>query len=964
MTSSRSAVAMPAAVAGGFRAEIQALRAIAVLAVMLFHVWPGVFPGGYVGVDVFFVISGYLITGILFREFQASGRISVRSFYVRRIRRLLPAATLVLLAVAVLMPLLPQTRWADTSQGIVASALYVQNWWLARQAVDYLAAEADPGMLTHFWSLSVEEQYYIFWPLLLMAIGWLPAAWRTRPGRLFASLVVGVVAVSAAYSMWLTWHNSPLAYFSTFTRAWELGVGGLLAVTVRWRSAGQGVRNLLGWLGVVMIVIAICAYDRSTPFPGYAAALPVLGAALVIAAGDSSSRVSVYGLLKTRPFQYFGDISYSLYLWHWPVIIAYAALSGRSPDFLDGVIILVVSTALAHQSKYLVEDAFRHPANSSDRSLAPFLMAATCILLSLGAAWAASRPWRDAGLASTSIEASPGNGRAVLPHPGAQALTDGATVPAAPLLPAPATARDDLPGPYRDRCMSRGPNTSLKVCKYGNPEGAITVMLVGDSHAAQWQPALEEVARANEWKLLVAAKTGCVLGSVPAANQDGTAFVACEKWRRNLVRQLDKAKPDLLLIAQSPAVRVMGAQNRKDAAGHIATSLEQFARARLAAGTGAVAFVRSTPTLGKDCRDPLTLAECERPRKRALVAHDPGLLAAAQVEGAAVLDLTDGLCDANACRAVNGNVVVYRTAGSMTATYARTLAPAVARGIGGLKIKALESVEVPLADSLPVPNDLPVRAMAAKRDNPDLYRDGCHGDVVGSEPKACVYGVPDSSIRVVLAGDSHAAQWLPPLQVLAKRQGWALYSYTKSACAFSEATVQYGGREYTSCSQWNRRLMARITELKPALVVTSQSRGQAAYGIEDVAESQAALAEGLIRRWGRLHGMGIGVLVIADTPWMKKDVPDCLSAPRATPAGCDTPRQEAEALPDSVLVAAGKSPYITLLDFNDRICANGICPAMQGEAVIWRDRHHLTASFTRGFADQIQPAAKKAMKHH
>lgn len=946
---------------GGFRAEIQALRAIAVLVVLLFHIWPDSLPGGYVGVDVFFVISGYLITSILFREFEANGRISVWNFYVRRIRRLLPAATLVLVAIALVTPLLPQTRWPDNVQGIVASALYVQNWWLARQAVDYLAAESEPSMLTHFWSLSVEEQYYIFWPLLLMLVGLLPAAWRSRPGRLFASLVIGVAAASLVYSVWLTSHNPPLAYFSTLTRAWELGVGGILAVTVRWRSLGQGFRDVLGWTGVAMIAIAALAYDRSTPFPGYAAALPVLGAAFVIAARDSNGLLSSYAWLKTRPFQYFGDISYSLYLWHWPVIIVYGALSGRSPDLLDGLIIFGVSTALAHQSKNLVEDAFRHPRDGKDKEAAwkPFALGAGCILLSLGAAWAAPRPWRAADAdVRPMVAAAP----TVASHPGAAVLSDGTRAEAgAALLPEPATAREDLPAPYRDRCLSRGSSKAVKVCEYGQRDGRRTVMLVGDTYAAQWQPALEEVAQANGWRLAVAAKTGCALGDVAPANSDGSAFEACESWRADLVRKVDRMKPDLLLVAQAPSVRIRGHEGGKATAEALSGALQGFVAGRVQAGIP-VAFLRSTPMMGKDCRDPGALAGCKRPRKRALVDPDPVLVAASRLEGVPVLDLTDGICLADACPAVVGNVVVYRGAAHLTATYARTLGPALARALERLDAPGFGPVAVPGIKALAVSSDLASIAIAAKHDNPDLYRDGCHVDQVSSEPKACIYGKADSPVRVVLTGDSHAAQWLPPLQVLAQQQGWALYSYTKSACAFSETTVRAGGREYTSCTEWNQRVMEQIAGLKPALVVTGQSRKQRASDADDRAQSNTMLADGLVRRWNRLRAMDIGVLVIADTPWMEKDVPDCLSAPRVAPGACDTPYEEAIKAPDSILAAMEQSPDVTLLNLNDRICKDGVCPAMHGDAVIWRDRHHLTASFTRGLAGQIGPAAEAAMK--
>lgn len=949
--------------ASGFRPEIQGLRAIAVLAVLVFHIWPELLPGGYVGVDVFFVISGYLITGILFRDYAATGRIHVRDFYARRIRRLLPAATVVLIAVAFLTPLLPMTRWQDNAQGIVASALYVQNWWLARQAVDYLAAESEPAMLTHFWSLSVEEQYYIFWPLLLMLAGLLPVARRVNPGRLFAWLVAAVVAASLAYSVWLTWTSPALAYFSTFTRAWELGVGGLLAVTTRWRQLGEGVREALRWIGLAMIAAAVLAYGKGTPFPGYAAALPVVGTALVIAARDSGRLASGYRLLAVRPMQYFGDISYSLYLWHWPVIIAYSALSGRSPDVLDGVVIFVVAWAMAHLGKTLVEDPFRHPARGKpDPAWKPFLVGAACILLSLGAGWGAQRPWQageDAPLEAATASQSGGASQ----YPGAAALTDGVqAMPGMPLRPSPEVARDDFPAPYASRCLSRGDDSRLRACEYGDRNGRFKVVVVGDTYAAQWQPALEEVALANGWRLVLFAKTGCAMGEAEPVKNDGSGFPACREWRQQVARRVDELKPDLLLLAQSVNARVKGAAGRTQRAAMLADSLEAFLAGRQVQGMQ-VAVLRGTPRMGNTCKGRDDLANCQHPRDEALAGPDPVLLLAERRNDVRVLDLTDAICMAKVCPAVVGNLVVYRDSSShLTATYARTMAPAMARALAGLGVEGMGEVKVPAPDRLPVPGNRRERALAARRDNPDVYRDGCHVDQASSEPRFCVYGDTSSRIKIVLAGDSHAAQWLPPLQALAKTRGWALYTFTKSACAFSDTAVQSGGREYKACTEWNRRVMARLEELAPTVVVTSQSRGQNAHGANSAQQSQAMLADGLASRWGRLRRMGAGVVAIADTPWMARDVPDCLSAPRVVPGACDTGYDRATRTPDSILAAVKQVPGVVLLDLNRHICSGDTCPAMHGDAVIWRDRHHLTASFTRSLAPQIAPAVEEAIE--
>ena len=947
--------ATPVAVSGlvgrGFRLEIQALRAIAVLAVLVFHIWPEVLPGGYVGVDVFFVISGYLITGVLSKQFSKTGKIHVRDFYVRRIRRLLPAAAVVLVAVAFVLPLLPQTRWEDNIAGIVASTLYVQNWWLAGQAVDYLAAESAPSAVMHFWSLSIEEQYYIAWPLFLMLLGMLPLAWRKNPGRMFLGLIIAVIVLSLGYSVWLTEYNPSLAYFSTLTRAWELAVGGLLAVTIRWKALPQGARDALAWVGLMMIGWSVLTYDATTAFPGYAAALPVVGTAFVLIGGESDRWFSAYSFLRRSPFQYLGDISYSLYLWHWPVIVFYGAISGRSPGWTEGIALAVISCALAHQTKMLVEDRFRQKSVDNRGALRAFGLAAGCIALSLLAAWAAPRPWNSSDFRQVAAHTNPFTS-ASINNPGAMSLTDGVESLGGLVFPRPDQARHDFPDPYLDECLSRGESEALTICQYGNRQSGYRVMLVGDTYAAQWQPALTGVANANGWRVDVAAKIGCALGdAVPKRGE--TRFDACEVWRRALVEKIRLAKPDLLIVAQSPSSSLMEAAGAQERAKLLAASMATFV-GDVEDSSGQIVLVRSTPSMGSECGDISTHESCQRPRRQALVSGDPIVAVAEIVPFVELIDLTDGVCAEDHCSAVVGNVVVYRGAAHLTATYSRSLAPEFARALGVLP--SMKDIKVPSLDALPVATDLPRQAVAAKRDNPDLYKDGCHVDQVSTEPKYCLYGDLSSDTKIVLAGDSHAAQWLPALQILAARNGWKLYSYTKSACAFSDTAVQVAGREYSSCSGWNEALMKELAALEPDVVVTSQSRGHKAAGTESGDESLAALAGGLVSRWGAVQEMGASVVVIAGTPWMRQDVPDCLSGSQYSPGACDTPRSDAERFPDSILRAVDMKPDVSFLSVNDRICSDENCPAIRGGVIMWRDRHHLTATFAESLAPYIEPA--------
>ncbi|HEY0700376.1 MAG TPA: acyltransferase, partial [Micromonospora sp.] len=317
-----------------FRGDIEGMRALAVILVLVGHAAPGLLPGGFVGVDVFFVISGFLITGLLVEELDRTGRISLAGFYARRARRLLPAAALVgLVSLLLAVLFLPKVRWADTGWDAVASALYAMNWRLAEQAVDYLAADNSASILQHYWSLAVEEQFYLLWPLLLVVFagGWRRPGHprrRLRPMLLVAALVV-VAVPSFVWSVVLTQTDPARAYFVSTTRLWELALGGGLALAgARLRRMPAPVAAGVAWASVAAILAAAALLAPDHAFPGYLALLPTLGAAAVIAGGLVPGGAGPERVLGLRPLRATGAVSYSLYLWHWPVLVAAEARFG------------------------------------------------------------------------------------------------------------------------------------------------------------------------------------------------------------------------------------------------------------------------------------------------------------------------------------------------------------------------------------------------------------------------------------------------------------------------------------------------------------------------------------------------------------------------------------------------------------------------------------------------------------
>ncbi|WP_232498045.1 acyltransferase family protein [Agromyces humatus] len=347
------------------RPEIQALRAVAVGAVLFHHGWPAVAPAGYMGVDVFFVVSGFLITGLLMREAEQRGSISLRNFYMRRARRILPAAVAALLVISAMTLLfVPQRLWATWFREIVASTLYYENWQLAIDSQIPQRADLESTPVQHFWSLSVEEQFYLFWPLLIVVGLWI----ATRRGSASVGTVLAVLgAVTVAsfvHSLVLTADDHNLAYFSTLSRTWEFGVGGILAIVASRPWPGNDrLRTAVSWIGLVLIVVPIVSFRTPEVFPGLVVLIPVVGTMAVIWAGMPAGPLSTARLAGLRPVQWVGDVSYSLYLWHWPIFMFTPYITGvPSPPWLM-VLLVAFSLLVAGLSKRWIEDPFRHGAH-------------------------------------------------------------------------------------------------------------------------------------------------------------------------------------------------------------------------------------------------------------------------------------------------------------------------------------------------------------------------------------------------------------------------------------------------------------------------------------------------------------------------------------------------------------------------------------------------------------------------
>jgi len=671
------------------RTDIQGLRAVAVSLVVVYHLVPSSLTGGFIGVDVFFVISGFLITLHLMQHPPSGGR-DLAKFWGRRIRRLLPASLLVLSTTLVLSRVFaPDTQWGNTASQVRAATLYVVNWLLARDSVDYLAAENAPSPVQHFWSLSVEEQFYFVWPILIL--GMVVLAHRRAWNRDLAVLGgLGVlVTVSLGYSIWETAHNPSAAYFVTPTRMWELGVGGLLAVLVAVRQR-RGLAHLLpvlpravlAWVGFAAIAWTAWSYTGNTPFPSWQALLPVLGTALVIGAHAPMTTLSPGPLLAVRPVQWLGDVSYSVYLWHWPLIVLIPQARGHEMDNLDRALALVLTLVLAWLTKEYVEDRFRTPQWGIPLRK-PFLLGAAGMVVVIALAGTQQlevdrRENRaEAELAQALADGGPCFGAAALDSPD--------TCDPAPydkIVPAPVDAMDDKSRAYKDvsggkDCFSYLPSFRSVRCRFGEKLSDIEIALVGNSHAGQWLPTLERLAEKNGWRITTYLASQCAAAETAQSFDTPARTEACLDWVARTTSAVARSKPSAVVYTNRISVGAAG-ESFEDSGQLYSDGMESVLREWDDAGLQ-VLVVRDTPAPSTSIPDCLAqnsddVSACDGTREKWLPEDQSGS-AVSRVGSSRIrfVDLTDHICGGEKCAAVTGGVVTYFDGSHLTATFASTL---------------------------------------------------------------------------------------------------------------------------------------------------------------------------------------------------------------------------------------------------------------------------------------------------
>lgn len=898
-----------------FRPEIEGLRAVAAFLVAIYHIWLGKVSGG---VDVFFVVSGFLITTSLLSKYRRTNTVNFFEFIMGLLKRLMPQAFFVLLMVIILSYFyLPGARWMQTIKEVFASALYYENWQLAFTSVDYLDAGNEKSPVQHFWAMSIQGQFYLIWFFIIWCAILLSRLFKQQIKKPLFVLLVILFSVSLGYSIYLTQVNQPWAYFDTRTRVWEFSLGGILCLMIQRIKLPSFLSAVAGWFGLIMLILCGILLEVSTMFPGYIALWPTLSAVLILLAGENGTKFGVEKFLGSRWMVKLGAYSYGFYLWHWVLLTFYhIVFKQKDVSISHGVLIIISSLILS----ILVTSTIERPIRSlkvPNNSWPVLLIICLCLfpVLGLNSLWHKhmnNEVEKSQSLAKTDQ------------YPGARVF-EMKNFKERPYIPSDANIKEDQAKPYKDGCHATTTSPDVKICEYGVTKNYdYTVAVVGGSHSTHWFTAIEDIAKKHKIRLLNVTKSGCRLST------DRKGLPSCDTWNEHVVDEVSAEHPDLVLtMAEISYFNVTEVPQ-----GYI----DQF-KAFTKRGIEIFA-IRDTPYFRKDV--PECIQANGRDSEQCKVSKDlvvPKMTdwskLAVKPEGVHFVDYTDKICPDEYCEPVVGNVVAYFDKSHMTKTFVSTLTPYVEKDI----MPILKTIKAKKSGDL-----------AEKQDIPDSYKDGCHvkGDI--SEVIQCTYGNQTNyQYTVALVGDSHSAHWLGALQQIAQQQPIRIVNMTKSGCSFEVKETAL-----PDCKAWNEAIIGKISQLKPDLVFTTAEKSY--FNISTV-------PEGYIKQFNRLEQLGIEVFGVRDTPYFKKSVPECIANYGAHSNECSIEKDLVVPETTDWSKLKEKPANVHYYDYTQYICPTERCQPVIDGIVAYSDKGHMTQRFVKTLAPYIEADLMSLLKN-
>ncbi|MET3808436.1 peptidoglycan/LPS O-acetylase OafA/YrhL [Nakamurella sp. UYEF19] len=992
----------------GFRPDIEGLRAAAVVSVILDHLfsWPS---GGFVGVDVFFVISGFLITGLLLEEYRQTGRISFTNFYRRRIRRIMPVSTVVLLCtVAATYFVFTTARARTVGVDAIWAFLFSANWHFAVIGTDYWQADGPVSPLQHYWSLAVEEQFYFVWPIVLVIVLGLGSrlGWRaSRAAIALAGLLLALAAVSFADSLWETTTRRTWAYFSTPSRAWELAVGALLAVGVPLiGKISLVVRTVVGWCGLAGIAAAMFLITSDSAFPAPWAAVPVLAAAAVIISGTGPTRPTLWPL--TNPVsRYLGMISYSLYLWHFPIIVLLAAFFSAG-DKVYFAVALIAMLALSVLSFHLIEDPVRRsrwldphrgrrpsPTRRSRRApLGVKLSAIVLLAMVAGLMAAQAMVITPTTVARSTIDTAGADPEVALTAQIGQALA-ATTWPS--LSPTLGELSNDVKATewVKDGCLGLDINSvadpvkNAQKCVYGDAGATKTAVLLGDSIAISYLPAIRSALAGHGWKIDVMTVQQCPIASVPVLQVDQSKFPQCDAFRAWALDRVDQIKPDLVIAASAENTVSRLASGATQGAGYAELAAgEKKTLLRLSRSASRIELL-APPPIGQNLQKcaskvskPSDCTAGPAARRDQTVTMEQNTVGSIPGGKVAYFDTTPWFCSADlVCPAFVGTTPVFADGAHLTDKYSKMLAPVMGELLLGTSTTRTGSgAATPTAAAhsgssaavgsaaAALQADV-VRALSAtvwpalspsmeQEMTPRSYPEdnaGCTTTDL-TNPDSCSFGSRTAK-TIVVFGDSIALKLIPTVRA-AFGDTYRIKGIVMAGCPLIDFPMSFpddGNKAH--CLAFRARAVTAALSAKPDVVIITDNYGATALntGGED---NSSAWQRGATTTVGALLAGGTKVLLVTSPP-KGPDLQSCYTK-LSTPSDCTTKIStswtDGFRAEQAVALATGAK----LIDTHLWYCsADGYCPSFSGTTPTKIDPNHTTAEY----AALLAPAFREAV---
>ena len=677
------------------RQDVEGLRGVALTLVVLFHIWMGTVSGG---VDIFLALSGFFLIGSLGRSISSGKAIQLKARLSRIFKRLVPPMAIVSAAVGVLTALfLPKVQWQPVFDQILASLLFWENWHLIGADAGYNAASSTVSPVQHLWSMSVQGQVFVLCIVAAVVLAFLLNRWAPRTwSRLW--IVVGLVAAGAiasfVYAAMLNAADPVNAYYNTFARGWEFLLPGLIALLLPHLTLPRLVREILAYVG--LLVVCLCGFiirDGSTAYPGPLALIPVLAAMAVVVSsftrpdGEEPGRVSK--ALSSAPLVWLAGISYSLYLWHWPLLVFHLYQSGEShAGFWTGLQLILLSITLAWLTTLLVDKPIRErvphwwslPAGRFGRASIAHMSVVVAVIACLVVPLVWSAHVSDEERVPAQVASADHT-----KYPGAAELLRGAHTPSGvDPIPNVYQAEKDKASTSSNGCFNEYEGTNTKPCVYGNPQGSRTVAIVGSSHAEQWVDVISDIAKRHDIKLLVYTKGGCNITTDPHPKTlDGKDYPGCRVWMDTVLSEVKQLKPAFVFTTNT---RTAGYGNKDYVPDDYISGMRILTDAGIPIlglrDNPWLMLPGSAPKIPTECLPTHDAVECGMPRVMVLNSENPAISKYADNPLMHNLDLTSGLCDAVNCKAIVGNVQVYRDSHHLTQVYARTLSEELERQLG------------------------------------------------------------------------------------------------------------------------------------------------------------------------------------------------------------------------------------------------------------------------------------------